>query len=63
MPSYIRLSAKEQAVIDEIALKINRIRLENEEKPLMDSKIIHKLLEHAVERVEVDDKGNLYYRK
>lgn len=63
MTTYLRLTKEEQQKIDDLAHEINSKRLEAREKPIMDSKVLHQLVGYAIEKVEVDETGNLYYRK
>lgn len=61
--AMLRLKPHEQARLDELALKMNRKRLDRKQKPLMDTTILHELLDIALDGVETTAEGNLYYRK
>lgn len=63
MNTTLRMSNEEQERIDELSFKLNSLRVKNRKKPLMESKIAHELLEMALDTVDVNDDGNLYYRK
>lgn len=63
MTTYLRLTKTEQQKIDDLAHEINKRRIEAREKPVADSKVLHQLVGYAIEKVEVDATGNLYYRK
>lgn len=63
MAYMLRLNETEQKLVDELAWKINKIRIEKKEKPIRDSSIVHEVLADALEEVDVDAAGNLYYRK
>lgn len=46
--------------VSELGFKINSIRLKRKMKPLMDSTLVHELLETALDTVQVTPEGNLY---
>ena len=61
--AMLRMKPEEQKRIDKLAKKMNLRRLEKNQKVLMDTTIIHELLDMALESADVDEFGNLYYRK
>jgi len=52
MGIHVRLTQQEQDWLDKKGLEINKIRMENGEKPLPDSKLVHLLLETVMERID-----------
>lgn len=65
MPVMVRLKPDEEARLDDLSLQINKLLIEDGIQPVQRSKIVHKLLERAMEEVEQDPTvlSNLYYRK
>lgn len=63
MGVMVRVKPAEQERLDAIAQRVNEIRVGKKLKPVMDTTILHELIEMAMDEVEVNADGNLYYRK
>jgi hypothetical protein len=63
MSNYLRLTKDEQKKIDDLAHEVNTKRIQAREKPIMDSKLLHELVQFSLEKVGVKEDGSLYYRK
>lgn len=65
MPVMVRLKPEEEIRLDELSLEINKLLISKGIQPVQRSKIVHQLLEKALDEAEKDPEtvGDLYYRK
>lgn len=59
MPTNIRLTKKEQEVLGKKAIKINKLLVGMEMKPMSESELIHKILEKSLTNVEINKRGEI----
>lgn len=57
MAKTVRLSEKEQEMIRNKAIEINKVLVANMKQPLKDSELIHVILEQGINRLEVTKSG------
>lgn len=59
MPATLRLKDKEQEALRKKCIKINKLLVEKEKKPITESELAHFLLEKSIACVELSDSGEL----
>jgi len=63
MPINIRLTKKEQELLGKKAIKVNKILVNMEKKPVGESELIHILLEKSMPYVDVNLRGEIVIEK
>lgn len=53
----IRLTKKEEKLIQEKCIDFNKILINNNEVPIRDSELVHTILELSMRRIKIDKKG------
>lgn len=59
MPTNIRLTKKEQEILGKKAIKINKLLVGMEMKPMSESELIHRILEKSLNSVEINNRGEI----
>lgn len=60
MAAMLRLNGEEQERLDRLAETVNLRRLSAKQKPLADSKLLHELIDMALDSAQLTEHGELY---
>ncbi|MEB3766501.1 hypothetical protein FXN70_01890 [Acinetobacter sp. MD2] len=63
MVQSVRLNDKEQEMLRKKAVELNKVLIQKGQQPIRDSEVVHILIEHGIDLIEVGNSGNLIIPK